>query len=290
MSAQRFLVVVVVVLGSVGFCCTSCCNKQSDYAKPESFIRDADTGAYYVSNVNGSTDNDGYITKLDKDLKIVKQKFIEGTKAAPLDDPKGMAIVGDTLWVADKKVMRAYNKETGQSVAQIPLQQQGARFLNGVEAGPDGLVFVSDMDANILYSINTKENNAVEVIARGIELNQPNGLYWDEENKLLYVACWRTGSGRILTVDAEGTIATYVEDTAKFENLDGIDGDGEGNLYVSDYTKGIVYRVTPAKQIETVTDKVKTPADIHVDRPNKRLLIPQFTANKISTHDLTKDQ
>ena len=288
MSAQRFLVVVVVVLGSVGFCCTSCCNKQSDYAKPESFIRDADTGAYYVSNVNGSTYNDGYITKLDKDLKIVKQKFVEGTKAAPLDDPKGMAIVGDTLWVADKKVMRAYNKETGESVAQIPLQQRGARFLNGVEAGPDGVVFVSDMDANIIYTINTKDSNAVDVLTEGAGLSKPNGLYWDDASKILYVACWE--GGRIVTVDLQGAITTFVEDTAKFTNLDGIDGDGEGNLYVSDYTKGIVYRVTPAKQIETVTDKVKTPADIHVDRPNKRLLIPQFTANKISTHDLTKDQ
>ena len=288
MSAQRFLVVVTVVLGSVGFCCTSCCNKQSDYAKPESFIRDADTGLYYVSNLNGSTDNDGYITKLDKDLKIIKQKFIEGTEAVRLDDPKGMAIVGDTLWVADNRTLRAYNKTTGEAIAQIPLQPRGARSLNGVEAGPDGLLFVSDMDANIIFSINTKENNAVDVLAEGADLSNPNGLYWDEKAKLLYVACWE--GSKVLTVDLEGEITTYVEDKAKFTNLDGIDGDGKGNLYVSDYKTNVIYRITPGQRIELIAEKLTTPADIHVDRPNSRLLIPQFSASKISTQDLAKDQ
>ncbi|MBN1917076.1 MAG: hypothetical protein JW889_04125 [Verrucomicrobia bacterium] len=292
MSAHKFLIVAGVVLGCLGLCGSSCCNKQSDFARPESFIVDPDTGVCYVSNVNefGETKhpNDGYISKLDQNLNVVEQKFIQGTEQNKLNDPKGLAIIGDTLWVADLKVMHAYNKTTGEPVAHISLQAHGARSLNGVEAGPDGLLFVSDDVSSVIFTINTREANAVQVLLKSADLSNPNGLYWDGAAKLLYIACWQ--GAKVLTVALDGTITTYVEDANRFENLDGLDGDGEGTLYVSDYTKNMVWRITPAQRIELVAEKLTTPADIHVDRPNKRLLIPEMSANKVSTHDLAKEQ
>jgi DNA-binding beta-propeller fold protein YncE len=292
MSAQKLLIVAGVVLGCLGFCCSSCCNKQSEYARPESFILDPDTGAYYVSNVSkfGETEaaNDGYITKLDKDLNIVEQKFIQGTDKDKLNDPKGLAIIGDTLWVADNKVMHAYDKTTGKTIARISLQELGARSLNGLDVGPDGLLFVSDDMSSIIFTINTKENNTPEVFMKGPELSSPNGLYWDDAAKLLYVACW--AGSKVLKIDLEHTVTTYVADANKLKNLDGLDGDGKGNLYLSDFTKNTIWRITPEGRLELVTDKVTTPADIHVDRAHKRLLIPEMSANKTSTYNLAEEQ
>ena len=293
MSGHRFAVVLVFVSVAVTLGGASCCGKRSDYAKPESFIVDPDTGAYYVSNVNEHTrdreDNNGYITKLDKDLNVVAQKFIEGGRdGTKLNDPKGMVIVGDTLWVADLKYVRAFDKNTGKNTANVSLQEHEAIFLNDVAAGPDGVLFVSDTQKNKIFAIATKDGNKVSVLVEGSDLNGPNGLYWAADEALLYVACWNGST--ILTIDAEGAISTFVVNADKFAHLDGIDRDADGTFYVSDYHKGIVYRITPEKRVEVVVDKLTAPAGISLDRANKRLLLPLMTADRVTTHDLAKDQ
>ena len=301
MSQQKIALIAAVVCVGVAICCPSCCTKSPDYAAPESFIVDPATGIYYVSNVNRAKptttedtkpsreDNNGYITTLDKNLKVLKRKFVEGGRdGVKLNDPKGMAIVGDTLWVADLRHVRAFDKTSGKNTANVSLEGHGAVSLNGIAAGPDGIIYVSDMQKNKIFSINTKEENAVEVLAEGDELNGPNGLYWDADAALLYIACW--DGGAILTVNAEAEITTFISNPSKFAHLDGLDRDEAGNFYVSDYHKGVVYRVTPELKIETVVDKLTTPADINLDRANNRLLIPLMTANGITTHNLSKEE
>ena len=54
-----------------------------------------------------------------------------------------MAINGDTLWVADIDVARAFNKRTGASIANVNLKGK-AKFLNGATVGPDGAVYMTD--------------------------------------------------------------------------------------------------------------------------------------------------
>jgi len=282
-------------------CCVSCGRKKSEYARPESFIVDAQTGTYYVSNMNPAKlttgkdtartreDNNGYITTLDKDLQIIQHKFIEGGRdGVELSDPRGLAIVGDTLWVADIKVVRGFNKTTGKNTANVPLRDLGAISLNDVCAGPEGILFVSDMDKNKVFAIDTQNRNAVSVLAEGGELNRPNGLYWDAAEQLLYVACW--DGGAIVTVNFEGEVSAFVLNPDEFSHLDGIDRDDDGNFYVSDYHGNAVYRITPDLRVEKLSVKVTTPADISLDRANNRLLIPEFTADKISTLDLSEAQ
>jgi sugar lactone lactonase YvrE len=293
MSRYRLAVILVSVCVAVTFGGISCCARHSEYAKPESFIVDPDTGMYYVSNVNEHTrereDNNGYITKLDKDLNVVAQKFIEGGRdGTKLNDPKGMAMVGDTLWVADLKFVRAFDKNTGENTDNVSLEQHGAIFLNGIAAGPDGVLYVSDNQKNKIFAIATKNGNEVSVLVEGNDLNGPNGLYWDADEALLYVACWN--GGMVLAVDAEGTISTFVVNPDTFAHLDGIDRDADGTFYVSDYHKGTVCRITPEKRIEVVVDKLTAPADISLDRANNRLLIPLMAADRITVHDLTEDE
>ena len=67
---------------------------------PESFIVDPETGNYFISNINGGPadkDNNGFITKLDPDGKVIALKFIDASKGTPLHAPKGLAIVGKNL-------------------------------------------------------------------------------------------------------------------------------------------------------------------------------------------------
>src|SRR3954470_5776351 len=114
---------------------------------PESARYDRDLDVWFVSNINGSPsqkDNNGYISRLRPDGTPYTVKFIEGgKKGVTLNAPKGLAINGDTLWVADIDVARAFNKRTGALIANVSTQGR-ARFLNGTTVSPDCAVYMTD--------------------------------------------------------------------------------------------------------------------------------------------------
>ena len=80
---------------------------------PESVRYDPDLDVFYVSNINGNPmqhDGNGFITVVRADSTGAPTKvLVEGGKAgAKLDAPKGLALQGDTLWVADIDHLRAF--------------------------------------------------------------------------------------------------------------------------------------------------------------------------------------
>jgi hypothetical protein len=114
---------------------------------PESARYDTDLDVWFVSNVNGDAgkkDNNGYISRLRPDGTPYTLKFIEGGKrGVTLNAPKGLAINGDTLWVADIDFARAFNKRTGAAIANVNISGR-AKFLNGAAVGPDGSIYMTD--------------------------------------------------------------------------------------------------------------------------------------------------
>lgn len=122
---------------------------ESGLATPEAVLWDAARNVWYVSNINGSPlgkDDNGYILRLTADGAAMDTvPFINGADAdTTLNAPKGMALVGDTLWVSDIDAVRAFNVVTGTAVASVELAAQGAKFLNDVAAGTDGTVYITD--------------------------------------------------------------------------------------------------------------------------------------------------
>ena len=114
---------------------------------PESVRYDAAQDLWFVSNINGNPsqkDGNGFIVRLTPDgVAMDSTPFIEGgRRGVTLNAPKGLAIVGDTLWVADIDAVRAFNTKTGAPIASIEIK--GASFLNDVVAGPDGSVYITD--------------------------------------------------------------------------------------------------------------------------------------------------
>ena len=89
---------------------------------PQGFIADAGCDCYFISNVNGepdARDNNGFISKLDRDGKVLAAQFIHGDTHAPLHAPQGMVVVGSTLYVADLDALRAFDVKTGKPVATV---------------------------------------------------------------------------------------------------------------------------------------------------------------------------
>src|SRR5260221_6952330 len=81
------------------------------FLTPESVLHDPAQDIYFVSNINGSPtakDNNGFISRAQPDGAVENLKFIEGGHGGgTLHAPKGLAIPGDTMWVAGIDVVRS---------------------------------------------------------------------------------------------------------------------------------------------------------------------------------------
>ena len=102
------------------------------FQTPESVKYDSALDVYFVSNINGNPsvkDGNGFISRVKPDGSVETLKFIEGGRnGVTLNAPKGLALIGDTLWVTDIDAVRAFNAKTGKPVASVDVP--GAVFLN----------------------------------------------------------------------------------------------------------------------------------------------------------------
>ncbi len=258
---------------------------------PESFIVDQQSGNYYISNINGAPpqkDNNGFITKLNPDGKIIALKFVEGGRdGVTLHAPKGLSVIGTVLYVSDIDAVRGFDKETGKLLHTIDLQEMGALFLNDLTHDDRGNLYVSDTTVFVdskapgtIFKIETQNQHRTSILVRDTTLGAPNGLVIHPKTKRLMANTW--GAGKILEIGADGRIKTLVED-ALLKDLDGLDYDESGNLYISSFSGGTIYKIAPDLTISVIKSGLTTPADVNMDRKNNTLLIPFFNGHAATT-------
>ncbi len=259
---------------------------------PQSFVSDQTCDCYFISSINGepdARDNNGFITKLDRDGKVVGSQFIRGgTGTTVLHAPKGMVIVDQVLYVADLDALRAFDVQTGKPVATVSFTgQPGPINLVGVAADPQGLLYASDMDANVIYRIDPAKQYAVSVLAQDPVLAGPRGLAVHPRSGHLIAVSWNKGS--IAEIAPDGTITELVSNgffSSRFRNLDGVDFDTWGNMYVSDFTAGKIWRMRPDHHFNVIAEFLPTPAGISVDRAKNLILVPYHYGNTAEMNGL----
>ncbi|PIQ96236.1 MAG: hypothetical protein COV67_10665 [Nitrospinae bacterium CG11_big_fil_rev_8_21_14_0_20_56_8] len=246
---------------------------------PESFLIDPVTGHYYISNVNGKpleNDGNGFITKLDPSGNAVNLEFIlSGRDGVTLNAPKGLLIAGNFLYVTDIDAVKRFDKETGKFLGTIDFSLLGVRFLNDLAMDGEGKIYVSDMLGDAVYRFDPSSRDMISVVAKNHALGNPNGLLFDAPRNRLLVAAW--GTGEILGLTLDGKITPLVRKVGK--NLDGIDFDREGNILVSSFTGGEIYRIRQFSRVEVIRKNLVTPADISFDYRHNQILVPSFDGN-----------
>lgn len=128
----------------------------SSLRDPESILWDPSADRYLVSNMNGhptERDNNGSISSLAPNGADADWTWIEGSRAAPLHAPKGMAILGADLLVADIDHIRVYDLRSGEPRKSVLVPE--ARMLNDLLVVPEGIV-VSDMLAGVVTLLEPK--------------------------------------------------------------------------------------------------------------------------------------
>jgi sugar lactone lactonase YvrE len=267
---------------------------EAGLATPESVLHDVERDVYYVSNINGSpleADDNGYITKLGADGKVLVEKLIDGAaKNVKLNAPKGMALVGEVLYVNDLDHVRMFDAETGKPKGQILIK--GATFLNDLVAGEDGTVYTSDSGfkagangfepsgTDAVYKIG-KDKKPQKLIGKP-ELGGPNGLAL--VGGALVVATF--GSGELYTVALDGTQGTPLK--VPSGQLDGVVALADGRLIVSSWGSKSLLAGKLGEPLVPVVENVESPADFGYDAGRNRVLVPLFNANKVVAYDLPK--
>ncbi len=250
--------------------------------KPDSFIVDPATGMYYVSNVVGSPrakDGIAYIVKLGAKGKLIDKHFItSGKNGVTLNAPKGLAISGSNLYVADIDTVRRFDKNSGKLLGTVDLALLGARDLNGLALGPDGHLFVLDTRGNTIFKIDPSKVYQVTILARGPGLGLPKGMVYERPHNRLLVT---TGSGKIIAMDMQGNILTVFQ--GAFKSLDGIDLDHEGNMIVSSSKAGEIYRIKKYSALEVLRKNMITPTGISFDARNNQVLVPSLDGGIVFT-------
>ena len=215
---------------------------------PESVIFDKANNRLIVGNmVTFGPDGgaDGYLSIVSPDGKLVTEQWTTG-----LTDPKGMAIVGDSLFVADSNGLVEVKLADGSIVATHALE--GAMFPNDVTT--DGTaVYVSDLMGSAIYKVT---GGVAEKWLADEKLATPNGLFVD--GTTLVVGSMGTGMKPDFTFDTKGGLQAVDLTTKAITPLSGAMGialtDGVARLGDS-----LVFDDNPAGTILSYADdKVTT--------------------------------
>ena len=253
---------------------------------PESAKYDADLDVWYVGNVNGTPmakDGNGYISRLKGDGTMDSLKFIVGgAGGVKLDAPKGMAIQGDTLWVADISTVRGFDRRSGKPVASIDVK--GAKFLNDVAVGPDGL-YVTDtgfgttakgMEHTGPDRIYRIAGRAVSVALQTDSLGGPNGIAWDGAGKRFIVVPFL---GQVVRAWTPGSKELTALGTTKGQ-LDGVELLDANRLLITSWADSSLF-VLDNGTVTPVAGGLPSPADIGVDTKRNRVAIPLLMENRV---------
>jgi sugar lactone lactonase YvrE len=258
---------------------------------PESVRYDAELDVYYVANINGNPsnkDNNGFIARVRADSTSVMTMLVEGGKnGARLNAPKGMALRGDTLYVADIDMLRKFDRRTGAPLGAVSFAGQSATFLNDVVVGPDG-IYVTDtgirFDAKgdvthpgVNRIFRVPASGVPTEVAKGDSLMNPNGIAWDAKGNRFVLAPF---GGPALQAWAPGqaTPTTLVSGPGGY---DGIEILANGNFLVSSWTDSTVHVVHGGSHMMPLIKNLDAPADIGVDTKRNVVAVPRFNAAKV---------
>lgn len=255
--------------------------------QPESIVYDAERNSLFVSNVNGNpndADGNGYISQLSLSGDIIEQHWLDGLNA-----PKGLALIGSTLYVADINELVLIDIANKQIIQRF--LAPNAKFLNDVAADSNGNIYVSDMMTNTIHRLS---NGQFEIWLHDDQLEAPNGLL--VEGNQLIVGSWGNMTDGFAT-EIAGHLKTIAIDNKHIEslgnktpagNLDGVEADGHGNYYVTDWMAGKLLLVSPSGESHTLIALDQGSADLTVLLKQDLVIIPMMLTNKLVAYQIKK--
>ncbi|GLP98934.1 MAG TPA: hypothetical protein EYM37_10400 [Methylophaga aminisulfidivorans] len=247
----------------------------TDLQMPESAIAAPD-GRVFVTEIGEfGKAGDGKVTVIDKSGQ-------KTTLATGLNDPKGIDLWNNELYIADvDHVVKVDMKGDITVIAKAKDFPGKPVFLNDMEIDGNGTLYVSDSGTDDgenagIYQI-TQAGKVSEILDDKSAIKRPNGLLMDGNDTLL-VADFGTGDLYRANISSGKTEAL----NKGFGGADGLVRDSKGYLYVSDWQNGKVWQlVEPKATPQLLSDDFVSAADISLSADGQYLIVPDMKGSKI---------
>ncbi|HEX2209400.1 MAG TPA: SMP-30/gluconolactonase/LRE family protein [Longimicrobium sp.] len=272
---------------------------------PESVRYDPAQDVFFVSNMAGPgslKNGNGYVVRVSAADLRGHAVFIQGgADGVVLNAPKGMALHGDTLWVADIDVVRGFHRRTGAPLATIDLRPHGAVLANDVAVGPDGSLYVTDTgiamtDKGVMYRGGDKifvigPGRRVSLLAQGRHLGRPNGITWDPEGERWIVVSFDPFRSEVYAIQPGQNVPRGQEARTVLARgvgrFDGVERLADGRLLVTCWADSSLH-VIDGDRDERIIRGLWQPADLGVDTRRNRVAIPLVLQGRVEVWELPK--
>ncbi len=253
---------------------------EAQLLQPESVVYDILRRSLYVSNVNGEpseADGNGFVSLLDETGAISKLHWVDGLNA-----PKGMAMFGKKLFVADLDTLVVIDVEKAEILQRFKTEQNS--FLNDIGINEEGIVYVTDTMNNRIYRLY---RGKFEIWLENPKLENPNGIYVG--NHHIFIASWGVPTegwstkvpGHLLQVSLQDkTVEDFASDKP-IGNLDGVAKIDENNLLVTDWMSGKLLQQNREGEQSTLAELGQGAADLLYLRSKKMMFIPQMMEGRV---------
>ena len=275
------------VAGFIVLFSTSIMAEQPVFSQPESAYfytsGSTDPGVYFISSTNG--DDVGWVSKLAADGSMINSRW-----ATDLRHPMGMRVSGKRLWINNTTEIVGLNLDNPDDRIVHPID--GAISLNDLATDSSGHAYLSDsMNSRVVrVDLATGENSTyISTLP-----SSPNGVLIQGDR--LYIASWGVMSDRPeeraewITKTAGDLYWVSLKDSKKSRhiivpelgNLDGVEIDQKGNIYVSDWESGKLYKISSgAKMVVDLGQYGQGLADIGLNSLTGELVLPVMLSSEV---------
>ena len=279
--------IIHTVVGFIVLFSTSIMAEQPVFSQPESAYfytsGSTDPGVYFISSTNG--DDVGWVSKLAADGSMIDSRW-----ATDLRNPMGMRVSGNRLWINNTTEVVGLNLDDPSDRIVHPID--GAISLNDLATDSSGHAYLSDtMNSRVVrVDLATGENSTyISTLP-----SSPNGLLVQGDR--LYIASWGVMSDRPeeraewITKTAGDLYWVSLKDSTKSRhiivpelgNLDGVEIDQKGNIYVSDWESGKLYKISSGtKTVVGLGQYGQGLADIGLNSLTGELALPVMLSSEV---------
>ena len=276
-----------IIAGVIALISVSVLAEQPAFSQPESAYfytsGSTDPGVYFISSTNG--DDVGWVSKLAADGSMIDPRW-----ATDLRNPMGMRVSGNRLWINNTTEVVGLNLDDPSDRIVHPID--GAIILNDLATDSSGHAYLSDSLNSRVVRVNlaTGENNTyISTLP-----SSPNGLLVQGDR--LYIASWGVMSDRPeeraqwITKTAGDLYWVSLKDSTKSRhiivpelgNLDGVEIDQKGNIYVSDWESGKLYKISSGtKTVVGLGQYGQGLADIGLNSLTGELALPVMLSSEV---------